>query len=722
MRRRKALRQERGAKIHAGKIRAGQIRLTQNGHAHIRTGKFCAVHIGKAQIHVSQLGAPEIHIRKITAKEFHSAGLRFAQVGPRKNRFRHVRVAKIGFAQVRAGEVSAGEFCMAQVRARQVDVAQDGPAQICSAQVGVGKVRAGQVGSRPAVFATEEEFVRFQNIRERAPVVLDASWFSEGHAPSAIDGSRLLYYWIWRSRGTALLQLFGRNRGSRRRRAVPSRSVECDSVRPVILGCPDGSCGVKVYAKFFSVLLIFPVVLPARPAASLVFQHVTVIDGTGRAALADQTVVVVGGRITALGPAGQIKIEKSARVIDGRGKFLIPGLWDMHVHIAGGHTDPSWSKDVLLPLLLASGITGVRDMGGDLQALLSWKRDIESGALLGPHLVASGPWLARGGQKSAEQFPVANAEEARAAVRELKKRGADFIKIISLPSREAFFAVADEAGKQSIPFAGHLPFEIGAAEASNAGMRSIEHFFYSALALSFSSQEDELRKRLVEAESKGDAETWEKITHEADATFSTEKAAALFRTLSKNGTWITPTIASLYITSHPDSWKLDDANLDFVPLAVAKQWRASSNDARTKRRAAWLARQSANDLKLTGELHRAGVPLLVGSDSVDPFVFPGESLHRELEEFVQAGLTPLEAIQDATLGAAQFLGREKVLGTVEAGKTADLVLLGANPLENISNTRKILAVIRNGQYLDRDALDRTLAQAKSAAAAVPAEK
>lgn len=490
----------------------------------------------------------------------------------------------------------------------------------------------------------------------------------------------------------------------------------------MVSGCPDGSCGVRHFAKLLFLTLLCPLVSLAGTGVSLVLRHVTVIDGTGRAPQPDQTVVIAEGRITAIAPAGRIKIDKSANVIDARGKFLIPGLWDMHVHLAGVNADPAWSKDVLLPLLLANGITGVRDMGGDLEALLSWKRDVETGSLLGPHIFASGPWLAARGRKTAEQFPVANADEARAAVRDLKQRGADFIKIISLPSREAFFAVADEARKQNISFAGHLPFEIGAAEASNAGMHSIEHFLYSGFALSFSSQEEELRKRLVEAERRGDSAAWEKIAHEADATFSPEKAAVLFQTLKKNGTWVTPTIASLDITSHPDSWKLDDPNLDFVPPSLAKQWRSSFNDARMKERAAWLGRQAANDWKLTGELHRGGIPLLVGSDSLDPFVFPGDSFHRELAEFVQAGFTPLEAIHAATLGAAQFVGREKDFGTVEAGKTADLVLLDANPLENISNTRKILAVIRNGQVLNRAALDALLAKAKSAAAAVPADK
>ncbi len=417
------------------------------------------------------------------------------------------------------------------------------------------------------------------------------------------------------------------------------------------------------------------------------------IDGTGRAPQADQTVVIVGSRIAAVGPSARVTFDKSATLIDAHGKFLIPGLWDMHVHLAGVNADPAWSKDVLLPLLLANGITGVRDMGGDLDALLSWKRDIESGNLLGPHIIASGPWLAGRGRKTPEQYPV-----------------------------EAFFAVAEEASKQNIPFVGHLPFEIGAAEASNAGMRSIEHFLYSGFALSFSSKEEELRKRLVEAERKGDSAAWEAIAHEADLTYSTEKAATLFQSLKKNGTWVTPTIASLDITSHPEAWKLDDPNLDFVPPSLAKEWRSSSNDDRMKKRAAWLGRQAVNDWKLAGELHRGGIPLLVGSDSLDPFVFPGDSLHRELAELVQAGFTPLEAIRAATRGAAQFLGRERDFGTTGAGKTADLVLLDANPLEDIANSRRILAVIRDGKYLDRAALDAMLAKAKTAAAAVAPEK
>jgi hypothetical protein len=465
-------------------------------------------------------------------------------------------------------------------------------------------------------------------------------------------------------------------------------------------------------------LLVVPSFSSAEPSLQLAITRVTVIDATGRPPQPDQTVLIDAGRITAVGAAATIRVPKTARTIDASGKFLLPGFWDMHVHLAGVTADPSWGKQVLLPLLLANGITGVRDMGGDLDALLSWQRDSESGALIAPHIVCSGPFLAASGEKTPEQHPVHNAEEARAAVDDLKKRGANFIKIISMPSRDAFFAVADESKKQNIPFVGHLPFEIGAIEASNAGMRSIEHLLYSGFALSFSSNEAELRPRLVQAEKKGDSTAWEQIAHEADATYSPEKAATLFQTLKKNSTWVTPTLASLDITSHPERWKLDEPLLAFIPPALAKQWRDSFTDEGMKTRAAWLARQAANDWKLTGELHHAGVPLLVGSDSLDPFVFPGDSFHHELAELVRAGFAPMEAIQAATHGAAKFLGRERDLGTVETGHAADLVLLSANPVENIANTRKVWAVIRNGGYYDRAALDGLLARAKDAAAAV----
>jgi imidazolonepropionase-like amidohydrolase len=486
-------------------------------------------------------------------------------------------------------------------------------------------------------------------------------------------------------------------------------------------------CPVRTGAAFGAAVLWVMTVAAALSAAprpappSVTLTHVTVIDVSTSASRPDQTVVIGNGRVVASGPAARVKTPAGSRVIDAHGKFLIPGLWDMHVHLAGVNADPAWSKQVLLPLLIAHGITGVRDMGGDLAVLLSWKREMENGTLLAPHIVAAGPWLAAGGDKTPEQYPVADPDAARAAVRDLKRQGGDFIKIVSLPSKETFFAVADESKKQGITFCGHLPFQVSVIEASNAGIHSIEHLLYSAFSLSFSSKEEDLRERLIAAEEKGDSVAWEAIAHEADATYSAEKAATLFATLKKNGTWVTPTLFSLDTASHPEEWTVDDAQLDFLPASLARQWRESLHDNQMRERAAWLARQAANDWKLTAELHRAGITLLAGSDSLDPYNFIGDSLHKELGELVRAGLTPGEALQTATRGAARFLGRDRELGSIESGKIADLVLLDANPLDKIQNTEQITAVIRGGNYLDRAALDKLLAQAKSAAAAVPAK-
>jgi imidazolonepropionase-like amidohydrolase len=463
----------------------------------------------------------------------------------------------------------------------------------------------------------------------------------------------------------------------------------------------------------------------ARPETPrpIAIAHVTVIDTIGARAQFDQTVIITGATIAALGPATQVKPPKDAQVIDARGKFLIPGLWDMHVHLAGVSADPSWSKQVLLPLLLANGITGVRDMGGDLETLLSWKRDVESGALLGPHIAASGPWLAGGGKKSPEQFPVANAEEARAAVRELKQRGADFIKILTLPSRESFFAVADESKKQGLIFVGHVPNVITAFEASDTGMRSIEHIVYSELAYDCSGREDELRKAAAEAREKRDSKALASISMQAIDTYSPEKAAALWARFKRNGTWVVPTLASIAAILPPKmtpEQQANDSQLDFVPESLRKQWdpRLPGNQMSAEDQS-WWTKQFANDYKLAGEMHRAGVLMLAGSDSLDRFVFPGESLHKELELLQDDGFTPMQALQSATRDAARFLGREKEFGSIAVGQPADLVLLDADPSENIFNTRKISAVIRGGAYFDRAALDKLLAQARAAAKAAP---
>ena len=427
--------------------------------------------------------------------------------------------------------------------------------------------------------------------------------------------------------------------------------------------------------------------------------NVTVIDTAGGPAKPNMTVVIQSDRIAAVGATGGTAVPKGARVVDGTGKFLIPGLWDMHIHTFFGDWVPG-GKEVTLPLFIANGITGVRDMGSDLDPILAARRDVASGALLGPRLVVSGPML--DGPKS--QFPAAIAistpEEGRRAVAMLKGRGVDFIKIQSYVPREAYFAIADECRKQKIEFEGHVPDAIRASEAADAGQRSFEHLI--GVFEGSSTIEDDLMKG-----PKGPARFLD--------TYDAAREAALIQLLAKKQVWQCPTlywergqwlVDAIDVTKDPDakyapaswrekSWPKFTAgiikDMDTDPLAVREKF-------------------VAHELGIVKRLQRAGIPFLAGTDTpagVD--VLPGFSLHQELQRFVDAGFTPMEALQTATINPAKFLGKRADFGSVEKGKVADLVLLDADPVDDIRNTRKIAAVVSNGRYYSREKLDGILA-------------
>jgi len=456
-------------------------------------------------------------------------------------------------------------------------------------------------------------------------------------------------------------------------------------------------------------------------SGKLAITGVNVVDTDSGAVKSDQTLVVAKGKIAAIVPSAEFRLEPGTRLVEARGKFLIPGFWDMHVHIAGLSADPSWSKDVILPLLTAMGITGVRDMGGDLSVLQQWRREIESGKLLGPHIVAGGPMLVSGGNRTPEQIPIKTPEEAREAVKSLKQEGADFIKVIDLPSREAFFAVADEAKRQNLPFVGHVPAVVSASEASDAGMRSIEHVVYSNLEMDCAAKEDELRQAERAARATHEEGVSARVLQEAMKSYDPMKAAALWERFARNGTWLVPTLVSIEILSRHGTdaaTQAHDPHLEYVPASLRKLWDpdAPANKFPPGERQ-WWAQQYINDGKLTAAMIEGRVSLMAGSDSLDRYVLPGFALHRELQLLREAGMTPLEALQAATRNPAKFLGREQETGTIAKNAQADLVLLNANPLENISNTTGIFAVVRDGVFLDRTALDELLNRARAAAKA-----
>jgi imidazolonepropionase-like amidohydrolase len=475
----------------------------------------------------------------------------------------------------------------------------------------------------------------------------------------------------------------------------------------------------RVPAPLF--LLFLLLLLAAQPAFGaeqniLAFTHATVIDATGAPAQLDVTVVITGDRITGMGKSADINPPTNAVVVDATGKFLIPGLWDMHVH--------PYQKDYL-PLFIANGVTGIRIMWG-LPMHHEWRKEIEQGTLLGPRMliassIVDGPKPIWPGSITA-----GNAAEGRQAVLKSKQDGADFVKVYTLLPRDAYFAIADEAKKQSIPFAGHVTIAVSAQEASAAGQKSIEHL--TGILPACSSREDYLLKSAQET-----LATLLTTTNEPPSifyknrqsgqmaldTYSPLRAGALFAEFKKNHTRQCPTLIVLHnITFINDPSLASDSRLKYMPREIKSSW-DPARDFRFKNRTAEdvaLGKKVyQKELKLVGAMQRAGVGILAGTDTANPYCFPGFSLHDELGLLVRAGLTPMQALQAATLNPARFMGREKELGTIEKGKLADLVLLDANPLDNIANTRKITAVVFGGRLFPRSSLDEMLARVEALA-------
>jgi imidazolonepropionase-like amidohydrolase len=439
----------------------------------------------------------------------------------------------------------------------------------------------------------------------------------------------------------------------------------------------------------------------------LVIKNVSVIDIKDPIPKKNQIVVIEGNKITSIGSS--VKIPVSAKIIDGKNKFVIPGLWDMHAHAISENR-----YEYTFPLLIANGVTGVREMGTFLpiDQVNKLRQDVSNGKLLGPRLGALTYRIIDGaGTDTSTRMQINTPDEARAIVRSYKQQGADFIKPYNLLSREVYLAIVDEAKKQKIPVEGHVPFSMTPEEVSDLGQKTIEHNF--GILLFCSANSVELRKQLLSK-----TIPWGRLDAQAAKSYDKRKADSLYRRFVHNGTWSCPTVFDLWpLKFRSDSTLMSDSLMKYVPKNIRQGWHETFL-ARIKnvpddrdREIRWNMIMAS-----TADMYHAGVQLLAGTDMPEPYTIPGFSLHQELELLVQAGLSPIDALRTATINPAKFLGKENELGTVEKGRIADLVLLDANPLENISNTRKIFAVITNGRLLERKDLDELLNKVKGSAA------
>jgi imidazolonepropionase-like amidohydrolase len=438
----------------------------------------------------------------------------------------------------------------------------------------------------------------------------------------------------------------------------------------------------------------------AAPAgAQIAITHVTVVDVTGAPSRRDMTVVVTGDRISAVGKSAQIRVPPGTRVVDGTSRYLVPGFWDMHTHFMN-------TGESALPLLVAHGVTSVREMGGRIADTRAWQARMAAGTLVGPRIRTAGPvlespqYIARvhvrdqrlGGRLAPLVLPyrigVGNAAQARRAVDSIDKLRADFVKIRTAGSREAYFGILAAAHRTGLSVAGHAPTVVSLREASDSGQRSFEHSVVDHVA------------RMPAAEQR-----------------------ALYARLAANGTWYVPTLVVLSAPRTPDTaivamlddtLALRDPRRRFVAPSLATWWRIQvaerMGDTAAARRFADTWRTGYDrTLEIIRAMRAAGVPILVGTDAGSVMVFPGFSVHEEMALLVEdARLTPREALWGATVGPARYFDMERDVGSIEVGKIADLVLLDGDPLVDIRNTARINAVVLRGELIDAVARRRLL--------------
>ena len=442
-------------------------------------------------------------------------------------------------------------------------------------------------------------------------------------------------------------------------------------------------------------LLPFSLLALCGSAQTLSITHARVIDTITGQIRRDTTVVIDGNRIARIDPSSK-SVPKAAKIINAHGQYLIPGLWDMHTHVYFDRTAAD-GDDLILPLFIANGITGIRDMGSKLDAVLNARDGVASHRLFGPRMIVSGPMLDGPKSQYKAAIPITTPEDGRKAVDLLKNRGVNFIKVQSGVPREAYFAIADESKRVGIPFEGHVPDAIRASEAISSGQRTFEHL----IGIFEASSPDETGYL-----------TGKKSPGLFLASYDPAREATIIELLAKQHVWQCPT---LYWER--GQWLVDvidyskDPDLAYAAHTwVDKLWPQSQQSILKSLDTDPVAireRFVSHELDVVRKLHTAGVPFLAGTDTpagVD--VIPGISLHLELQRFVAAGFTPLQALQTATLNPAQFYNKLDEYGTIQAGRLADLLLLKANPLTDIANTRSITAVIADGRYLSQGDLNR----------------
>jgi len=431
------------------------------------------------------------------------------------------------------------------------------------------------------------------------------------------------------------------------------------------------------------------------------FVGVSVVTMNGEAVLADQTVLVRGDRIVELGPSAAVTVPAEATIIDGHGRWLMPGLADMHVH--------TWSPDDF-PLFLANGVTTVRCMFGSPMQL-AWRQQIAAGELLGPAIYTAGQIIDGDPPVWPGSTVLTDPALAEQVVITQKEAGYDFLKPYAGLTEACYDALVDAARKHGMRFMGHVPAAVGLEHVIAAGQSSIEHLDGWPAA----AQAADSPITNITGFTSG-LQAWKYVDDAGVAEYA--------KLCAENAVWNCPTMVVLQKWIKPEELEAQLARpeMAYVAPMTARFWRPENN---------YLARMSpelldevragdADRKRCVGVLHRNGARLLAGTDTGNPFVVPGFSLHEELANLVAAGLTPFEALRASTSGAAEFMEASAEWGSVAPGRRADLLLLAANPLDDVRNAGRRVGVMVRGRWLDEAALQAPLAELAVRFAPAPA--
>jgi cytosine/adenosine deaminase-related metal-dependent hydrolase len=432
-----------------------------------------------------------------------------------------------------------------------------------------------------------------------------------------------------------------------------------------------------------------------------------------------QTVIIKSGRIYEIASTDELKLSEKNKIIDGSGKFLIPGLWDSHMHFA--YIEELAPR--MFDLFLAYGITSVRDTGGEISFVKKWKDKALANPLDAPRVMIAGPLLdgipnVYDGSDPAHPPLSVGLNSVQAVVKQvnaLDKAGVDFLKAYEMLSPEQFAMVIKLGKEKGLKVAGHVPLSIDVIIASNAGLNSMEHM--RNLELSCASNADELleqRRQFMNEGKEDPGGVLRSRIHNAQRkiaiqNYDENKAEEVLRVLARNHTWQIPTLtlntASTEMPFIQDEWQ---ESIRFLPDSIRRQWKKNTDSIKNRRPGPFRQQYSQWQFDMVKKIHQANIDIMAGTDCPIYYLTPGYSLHQELVMLVKAGLSPLDVLKSATLNPARYFNLENELGSIKEEFWADLVILDANPLENINNTKRINAVVKQGKYFSRMDLDQIL--------------